>query len=704
MKGGFVLFCSFVLWGAFGSLNAQPWSGILASSRAQNWANAGVVGGIPNRTAQCGSTINAYSGTADAINNAIAGCASGQYVQLGAGTFHLTTGITWWANSAVSNVTLRGMGADQTFLVFTGGTSCGGYNALVCVSPPGSTPGTENNVCDWTAGYSQGSTTITLANCGTTTPATGSISNLKIGGLITLDQVDPARDNGGVWVCDQGPASGNPVCANEGNGASARNNGPCVNGICDRELQQEVIVTNCPNTDGVHCTSGAGITIAPGIFMANWATTQRPQAYFPTTTLQGNGLENLSIDDGGVYVADQNVTISSCNGCWIKGIRSLTASRSHVLMAWTTHCAVVDSYFYANLTHQSESYGLEGRMVFDSLIQNNIFQQVTDNAPGVIGTGNVAAYNFDILTTYNTTPGWMQGSPYIHAGGDSYNLFEGNIGPSFVTDNVHGTHHLSTLFRNFLPGWQSNCGGAACASQTVPINLASGTRYFNVVGNVLGTSGYHNQYQCTATNGSACSNAMTSVYSLGFTGGVGNASTNITGYCTSPACSATGNYDPQTVAYAMRWGNWDVVNGSTQWNSSEVPSGIGSYANAVPSSQTLPASFYLSSTSAPQWWGALPWPAIGPDVSGGNLGQCSGGNYAKMPATAGSQCAGGSLVSALGGHANAIPAMVCAFSVMSMPVDGSGAPLTFNANTCYGSSSSPTPPAPPTSPKVQTVK
>ena len=133
-----------------------PWSGIIDPSRAINWSQAGVPGGIPNRTVQCGPTIAAYTGTADAINNAIAACSAGQFVQLGAGTFHLSSGITWWVNSPVNNVTLRGMGANQTSLVFTGDTSCNGLTSLVCIAGTNSGVGNPQNVCDWTAGYSRG--------------------------------------------------------------------------------------------------------------------------------------------------------------------------------------------------------------------------------------------------------------------------------------------------------------------------------------------------------------------------------------------------------------------------------------------------------------------------------------------------------------------------------------------------------------------
>src|SRR6266566_7105057 len=71
--------------------HAQPWSGIISPQRATDWSGPGAI--ITNRTTQCGPTIAAYSGSAATINNAIANCPSGQYVQLGAGTFTLSSGI-----------------------------------------------------------------------------------------------------------------------------------------------------------------------------------------------------------------------------------------------------------------------------------------------------------------------------------------------------------------------------------------------------------------------------------------------------------------------------------------------------------------------------------------------------------------------------------------------------------------------------------
>src|SRR5262249_30247313 len=109
----------------------SPWRGIISPVRAIDWSKAGVAGGIPNRTTIC-QTLNPRASAAT-IQPAIASCASagGGVVFLTAGTYNLTTGIDF---NGSNNVTLRGAGANQTFLVFTGGgTGCHNHSADICI-------------------------------------------------------------------------------------------------------------------------------------------------------------------------------------------------------------------------------------------------------------------------------------------------------------------------------------------------------------------------------------------------------------------------------------------------------------------------------------------------------------------------------------------------------------------------------------------
>lgn len=223
-------------------------------------------------------------------------------------------------------------------------------------------------------------------------------------------------------------------------------------------------------------------------------------------------------------------------------------------------------------------------------------------------------------------------------------LFEGNQMQGFQADNVHGAKDMLTLFRNRLLGWNDSWGTPTSGyKSTIPVEIEAYNRYFNVVGNVLGELGYHTNYEDVATSGS---NGSMSIYVLGWTSEAGS-----------------GGGDPLVDSTLMRWGNYDTVTGAAQWKPSEVPSGLSLYANPVPSSQSLPPSFYLS--SKPSWWGTPwgnpPWPPIGPDVTGGN---------------------------GPGGHSYDIPARLCYDHTSK---DSSGI-LNFNADSCY--TSSPAPAAP----------
>jgi len=108
MRRNAFLFPLILLWlGMYA--HAQPWSGVLAPSRAVNWSSAGVSGGIPNRTMVC-STLSAGA-TASQISNAIASCPSGQVVFLNAGTYNLSSGINFGGQEQ-RYFARRGCGSD----------------------------------------------------------------------------------------------------------------------------------------------------------------------------------------------------------------------------------------------------------------------------------------------------------------------------------------------------------------------------------------------------------------------------------------------------------------------------------------------------------------------------------------------------------------------------------------------------------------
>jgi hypothetical protein len=636
--------------GVASGLNA-PWAGILSPGRAIDWSTAGVAGGIPSGAwTQSGSTIAAYSGTAGTINNAIAACGPNQYVMLGAGTFNLTSGIDF---AAKSNCVLRGAGADQTILAFSGGVSCGGTGSSVCLrSSDVNWKGGPSNLANWTAGYAPGTTLITLS----------SVPNLKIGNPIILDQTNSTQDDGSVMVTDSNgtlpftsPGIAGPYSLQGNNGGAGRPG---------RQQQQIVTVVGCngSTTPGFAC-SGANVvvTISPGLHMPNWAAANSPQAWWATTPGHGEGLENLSVDSTNNSQV-VGVGIFNCLNCWVKGIRSIDTAEAHVRLEYAARTTVRDSYFFLTQNHVTSSYGVESYSSSDTLVENNIFHAVASPHISETCSNCVYGYNFTINNYYTGSSLYNQNSRGDHTSGIDFGLYEGNHGNYYDGDVIHGTHNLMTLFRNRLTGPQISCYASgssyatsaygSCNNDLQAIRFDSFSRMYSAIGNVLGTTGTNTVYM----NGSPTN----SVYRIG--GGNGSVPS-----------------DPNVAATLMLWGNCDSASGfgACRFVSSEVPSALSGtqapFTNPVPASNALPASFYHA--SKPSWWPAgKAWPAIGPDVSGGNI-------------------------SGVSGHAYTIPAQDCYLNVMGGLADGTGPVLSFNATRCYGQTSS-TGPQPPSNLKA----
>jgi hypothetical protein len=376
--------------------------------------------------------------------------------------------------------------------------------------------------------------------------------------------------------------------------------------------------------------------------MPNWSASQSPGAWWATAPASGDGIEDLSLDHNSSE-AQYGITIFNCSGCWAKGLRSIRPNRAHVHIELSSRAVVRDSYFHGTRNEASQSYGVEAFPGGDTLIENNIFQQIT--APQVLSgpcSGCVIAYNFSIYDLYNPST-YLSHSVFLHSSGIDNVLIEGNVGAGMYSDLFHGTHHFVTVFRNRYNGWESTGPTVNLTAES----LWPFSRFFNIVGNVLGESGRQTNYQRTPSAG-----ADPAIYVLG------------TGTST---CCLTG--DPNVATTLMRWGNYDTVTAGGRFLPSEVPSSLDGaqapYSNPVPGSQTLPASFYRS--TRPGWWpAAKPWPAIGPDVIGGNIPNVAG-------------------------HAYTIPAQDCYLTRMLGPVDGTGSVLSFNAASCYAGS---TPSAP----------
>ena len=670
-----------------------PWTGVVATSRAIDWSQAGVIGGIPSAnwsqcvTSACQTvTTNGASSTAAQIEAAITSASgSSTYVLLPAGNYTLTQ----LSVSGVSNVVLRGAGANQTVLSFTSGDPSidiigNSTGSAVLVTPASGQAGA----------IPQGATSVILA----------SVANLKVGTPIIFDQLASATDDGGVLVLGTDSSYTGPFTApgNAGpysiDGVSQGYRGTCSSGPSTCYLQdQMVFVTSCNGvtTAGSAC-SGTNVTVgfSPSIHMMNWSTTSSMSARWSASPTMYFGIEDLTVDDTNDPGAD-NIGFMYCSNCWVKGIRSIDGSGNggapgHVMWQWGANDSVVNSYFFLTQNHVTSSYGINCAGESNLRVENNIFHAIA--SPVITNgacNGMVVGYNYDINNYYTESSLYGQNFFGEHAGGIDTNLLEGNIANYVDGDNIHGTGNLESFFRNVLTGPLADCwsSGSAyatavygqCNNGVTPVEFLSYHRFYNVVGNVLGTTGVNTEYQLIQSY----SNPQPYIYVLG-------------GGDTVPA-------DPNVQPTAMFWGNADSATGfgSPRFNCSEVPTALAGvqapYSNPCPSSHTLPSSFYYA--SAPSWWpSGKPWPIIGPDVSGGNISICSSGTYVRSLVTSVSMCTGGTGATGMNGLAYSNPAMDCYLSLGGLP-DGTGPVLSnFNESSCYGQtvSSNPPPPSPPT--------
>lgn len=663
---------------------APPSEGIIARNRTIDWTKAGISqavnqGTLPSSAwAQCGSPVAAGTSAAT-IQTLLNGCAANTYLLLGSGTFNLSTNIVFPTGG---NVEVRGSGANSTFLIFSGSGGCAGQvSAAFCIDSSDHTnTGTPPTAVNWTAGYAQGSNQITLS----------SVAGISLNStMLYLDQCDTGlsgsstcptgtnTDNGNLYVCG--------LAYSAGNGCSF--SGPDAGGMRPLRNQLEIHTATAIN--------GSVVTITPPLSMPNWASGQTPQVWIaqPITNV---GLTNMSIDLSNASAPTACAETLNAYKIFIRGVRCVNPKSRAFNFFQMASSNVQDNYIYHPTGTLPSNYGFRRSASAYNVVQNNIIQQVTGGSDFQDGAsvGDVSAYNLVLAAD----SGGNIGNPIDGHSGNFFGLTEGAVGIQDSCDNTHGTCGMRTRFRNFFAGWTSN-PASPVGTFNRSIDDYAYSRYSANIAGVYGTPGNTTIYSSTGSNGSNFSNGR---------GGGGpavpndalSASTslkwanwdNVTAGCTTVSACSTATF--RTCGNSLDTG-WASPCGST----TESPIGASIFPNTVPvigdtaiGQPGLPASLYL--TAKPLWFQSISWPAIGPDVTGGNVGQCSGtlntiGQMAGMPATTGSQCTGTSLLTSWGGHVKAIPALDCYLRVMAGPADGSGAVLPFDAGACYGGTAAP---------------
>jgi hypothetical protein len=229
-----------------------------------------------------------------------------------------------------------------------------------------------------------------------------------------------------------------------------------------------------------------------------------------------------------------------------------------------------------------------------NLIENNIIE---DMGTGIVkawgASGNVFAYNYYPDWYSYDDPSMAGHQDFMHGMHTKMNLSEGNEGPAFVSDFYWGSHSYNTAFRNYWRPYQA-APWEVFSSYRWAVQVFSHSRYYNIVGNVLGHPNLPSGYYESNGPGTSCNEDTPAIYFLGYH---------------NNNCG-TSSWDSQVKSTMLRHGNYDYITASTKWcGESGEPACQGSdQSHAIPDSLYLPAK--------PAWWCAeTPWPPIGSDLT-----------------------------------------------------------------------------------------
>ena len=472
------------------------------------WAGlAGVSGGIPNRTSIY--TTLTSSATCSQINSAIANCPSNSVVHLSAGTYAISAPILLQKDG----VTLRGdtdaNGVPTTIF------NCSVF-IPVAMGDQGFYTASGWNTVSASSGISRGSTTLTLPSIP---------SGCVAGALLWLSAPPGGAIGGGSFALFLGTD-------------------PFV---------QIVKVT---------AVNGTSVSFYPAI-NADYLTTLNVST--PTHTVYHRaGIENLNLQGGQIVYVESYGT----DECWIKNCVVSNSPAGQVRQIYLNtvnrfeirHCDIgtIDA-------SSSDAYAIFGQDCTGVLTEDNYFHNSPNFYPQLGAQNCVFSYNFVTNCPYTLQPGWLSQLVYNHGCHNCYNLYKGNVIPTYYDDglsnNVHDpvTTRCNTHLRDRMVGWDGSDGGKIynCCGITI---LDPGVNHV-IAGCVIGRTGFTDTY--TDTNGGSMTKLC---YGL----------------------------DPSVVTTIGRYGNWNAVD------------------QGVDSSETLSAGQVIANSyiyaSPPSWFGNLAWP------------------------------------------------------------------------------------------------
>ncbi len=501
---------------------------------------AGRPGGIP--TTNGWTIVGLGNGTTRADINTAISSASGPTVIYLTNDVQLTLS-GGSINFSRNDIRIRGLGAWRKQILFT---NCGSQALFAMTGSGFAIPPTYNR--NWTAGYTKGDSNLTFS----------SVANLSVGDMVFLTQTADndhlVNGHGDEGDCDY-----------------------CAGFIDDTDKTQQLHAK-------VAAINGSIVTIWPPLIGTNWSSTYNPQAYYMDTTRTNVGIEELGWTNASA--CKYSVEAMNVSDFWLDGIWSDMGSNAHVK---TLHCAlgtVRRSLLSFTFNHATESYGFAPYNVSWFDVQDSVTFGVTGPWKATSASGNVFAYNYVTNQFYSnnlaTDTNWLIGSASVHGTHCYQDLFEGNYVNEHFHDFIHGSSSHQVLLRERSDGRETNR-----VNNSHAIGIQATNRYYAVMGCVLGTYGFHTNYQ-SAWPDTTANDHVRSIWELGY---------------------GDNNYnygDAAVESTLLRHYNWDTVTAAITATNNGLVTCCG-YGNS-----DVPTNSYLYS-SRPAFFGNEDWPPFGPE-------------------------------------------------------------------------------------------
>lgn len=556
MRTAIRIFFAFLL----ASIQADA-AAILGSTRTYDWGKVGINGGIPVVSTVYTNLVPSGGNDYLNIRQGLLNCPSNQVVVLGAGRYFWTNMFDF--NDYANGVVLRGTksnGTNASVLRWDGGATRGFYLRRAY------SPTRIDDQAMLSANAVKGQKTVTV----TSVP-----SWLTVGNLYLLDQLDDHSfvQDGSTNIWENGDDFRFAFV---------------TEALGHRGLSQLILVTNISGTTiSLDRELGYGFSTAQSASISG-------ALYDPDTAkpLMRSGIEDFTIEGNFTGASADTVYFESALNCWARGIEVNT---NIGLVAFKTIASygieIRDNWVHEEkLSGGGQGYGIG---IFYSswhvLVQNNRVKNQHVSIQISYGSGgNVIAYN---LCAPGASSSTSVTSWDAHGTGSYMNLVEGNfLAAQGQGDVVHGSSSHNVIFRNRIVGTNIYGNDETC------IETDYYSRFYSVVGNILGQAGKHTIFEKIAPS-SCVTGSDKVIRKVGYKNPFG---------CDTTCEGDGGNCYDDLATSQLQWSvNYDVV---TSTNSGLV---LGGFALS-----DLTNSYFL--TVKPAEFGILPWPPYSPGAPGFN--------------------------------------------------------------------------------------